>query len=71
MNICHQLDGNLAIGRDHFSPPKISKWFPLSLLSLFSLSQTTECSRKPDSSPKPPLSKFMTVLRDKTKKKIQ
>ncbi|XP_071024734.1 uncharacterized protein [Oncorhynchus clarkii lewisi] len=33
--------------------------------------KTTECSRKPDSSPKPPLSKFMAVLRDKTKKKIQ
>ncbi|XP_035645132.1 uncharacterized protein si:dkey-9i23.6 isoform X1 [Oncorhynchus keta] len=33
--------------------------------------KTTESSRKPDSSPKPPLSKFMTVLRDKTKRKIK
>ncbi|XP_064782272.1 uncharacterized protein si:dkey-9i23.6 [Oncorhynchus masou masou] len=33
--------------------------------------KTTECSRKPDASPKLPLSKFITVLRDKTKKKIQ
>ncbi|XP_045061967.1 uncharacterized protein LOC121535784 isoform X2 [Coregonus clupeaformis] len=53
-------------------PPSAEKQDPVTSTTQDNLSvKTTESSRKPGSSPKPPLSKFMTALRDKTKRKLK
>ncbi|XP_055765001.1 uncharacterized protein LOC129840958 [Salvelinus fontinalis] len=53
-------------------PPSAEEQDPVTSPTQDNLSdKTTESSRKPGSSPKPPLSKFMTVLRDKTKWKLK